>query len=207
MRACEGCRRRKIKCDAATTNSWPCAACVRLKLGCIPPTVNYNRPPMGMHQSTGLERVLDFATDSGDSSGDESYMPNPMMRNMYDSPELMPVQPSYGPPLLSLHTSLHGSIHGSVHGSVHGSPYQEKADLLPMRFDGITSAPVATTGISYPPRPAMHAHMPSAHTIHIVDSSADSWPHNEPLPGSQMTDVLGDLKIDTNAIGKSFETL
>ncbi|RMD40078.1 hypothetical protein DV735_g5044, partial [Chaetothyriales sp. CBS 134920] len=37
MRACEGCRRRKIKCDAATTNSWPCAACTRLKLHCIPP--------------------------------------------------------------------------------------------------------------------------------------------------------------------------
>jgi len=37
MRACEGCRRRKIKCDAATTNSWPCAACKRLKLTCIPP--------------------------------------------------------------------------------------------------------------------------------------------------------------------------
>ncbi|OAP63216.1 hypothetical protein AYL99_02443 [Fonsecaea erecta] len=37
MRACEGCRRRKIKCDSATTNTWPCAACVRLKLQCVPP--------------------------------------------------------------------------------------------------------------------------------------------------------------------------
>jgi hypothetical protein len=39
MRACEGCRRRKIKCDAATTNAWPCAACIRLKLNCVPPIV------------------------------------------------------------------------------------------------------------------------------------------------------------------------
>ncbi|KAI5296604.1 hypothetical protein KEM52_005901 [Ascosphaera acerosa] len=37
MRACAGCRKRKIKCDAATTNSWPCSACARLKLQCIPP--------------------------------------------------------------------------------------------------------------------------------------------------------------------------
>ncbi|ATY62568.1 Fungal transcriptional regulatory [Cordyceps militaris] len=37
MRACEGCRRRKIKCDAATTNSWPCSACIRLKLHCVRP--------------------------------------------------------------------------------------------------------------------------------------------------------------------------
>ncbi|KAK4673115.1 hypothetical protein QC763_108960 [Podospora pseudopauciseta] len=37
MRACEGCRRRKIKCDAATTNTWPCSACIRLKLVCVRP--------------------------------------------------------------------------------------------------------------------------------------------------------------------------
>lgn len=37
MRACEGCRRRKIKCDAATTNTWPCSACIRLKLTCVRP--------------------------------------------------------------------------------------------------------------------------------------------------------------------------
>ena len=43
MRACEGCRRRKIKCDAATTNTWPCSACTRLKLHCVPPTVNQDR--------------------------------------------------------------------------------------------------------------------------------------------------------------------
>ncbi|KAL2271243.1 hypothetical protein VTJ83DRAFT_614 [Remersonia thermophila] len=37
MRACEGCRKRKIKCDAATTNTWPCSACIRLKLPCVRP--------------------------------------------------------------------------------------------------------------------------------------------------------------------------
>lgn len=37
MRACEGCRKRKIKCDAATTNTWPCSACIRLKLHCVKP--------------------------------------------------------------------------------------------------------------------------------------------------------------------------
>ncbi|OAX78388.1 hypothetical protein ACJ72_07305, partial [Emergomyces africanus] len=40
MRACNGCRKRKIKCDAATTNTWPCSACTRLKLVCIPPTIS-----------------------------------------------------------------------------------------------------------------------------------------------------------------------
>lgn len=40
MRACNGCRKRKIKCDAATTNTWPCTACLRLKLVCVPPTIS-----------------------------------------------------------------------------------------------------------------------------------------------------------------------
>ncbi|OLN82859.1 Cutinase transcription factor 1 alpha 3 [Colletotrichum chlorophyti] len=42
MRACEGCRRRKIKCDAATTNTWPCSACIRLKLHCVRPNGQYD---------------------------------------------------------------------------------------------------------------------------------------------------------------------
>lgn len=71
MRACEGCRRRKIKCDAATTNAWPCAACVRLKLNCVPPTINYDRTHSAAAHVPGLERFLDF--DNSSHSGDEEY--------------------------------------------------------------------------------------------------------------------------------------
>ncbi|KAK5131311.1 hypothetical protein LTR08_001150 [Meristemomyces frigidus] len=41
MRACDGCRKRKIKCDGALQNGpWPCGACTRLKLKCVPPTLD-----------------------------------------------------------------------------------------------------------------------------------------------------------------------
>lgn len=41
MRACDGCRKRKIKCDGALQNGpWPCGACLRLKLKCRPPTLD-----------------------------------------------------------------------------------------------------------------------------------------------------------------------
>jgi hypothetical protein len=56
MRACEGCRRRKIKCDSATTNTWPCAACTRLKLTCVP-------PPSGGENDQGEQD--DFAAADG----------------------------------------------------------------------------------------------------------------------------------------------
>lgn len=83
MRACEGCRRRKIKCDAATTNQWPCAACVRLKLHCVPPTVDYNRNHAGGGHFTGLEGVLDFDNGSG---GEDDFHNTTSGPSYYDIP-------------------------------------------------------------------------------------------------------------------------
>lgn len=68
MRACEGCRRRKIKCDAATTNTWPCSACIRLKLHCVPPTVNYDQD--FSRQSYERERA---GFESGRSADDDHH--------------------------------------------------------------------------------------------------------------------------------------
>lgn len=65
MRACEGCRRRKIKCDAATTNTWPCSACVRLKLHCVPPMMQYDR-------EFASQGVLDQPTGGGEYRDDSS---------------------------------------------------------------------------------------------------------------------------------------
>ena len=67
MRACEGCRRRKIKCDSATTNTWPCAACVRLKLHCVPPAGGLEGDVGDLAPSGSLEelRSQSFSTASG----------------------------------------------------------------------------------------------------------------------------------------------
>lgn len=57
MRACGACRRRKIKCDAATTNTWPCAACVKQQLECVPPSSDQDGtldPDMTGPKSAGL---------------------------------------------------------------------------------------------------------------------------------------------------------
>src|SRR5690554_3983874 len=78
MRACEGCRRRKIKCDAATTNTWPCSACVRLKLHCVPPMVQYDRD-FGANQGVmDHEQHLDF--DHHSPTEEEHMMHQRLMR-------------------------------------------------------------------------------------------------------------------------------
>ena len=59
MRACEGCRRRKIKCDSATTNTWPCAACVRLKLHCVPPAGGLEGEAGDNGTATSVEDAID----------------------------------------------------------------------------------------------------------------------------------------------------
>ena len=71
MRACEGCRRRKIKCDAATTNTWPCSACIRLKLTCIPPSANYEKEGSSDGQDFDLSNSQTF--DVLEPGAEDSY--------------------------------------------------------------------------------------------------------------------------------------
>ena len=80
MRACEGCRRRKIKCDAATTNTWPCSACVRLKLHCVPPTVNYDGDFPSTGQSFEPERAVGYENTR---SGEEEYHQQVMQQQQH----------------------------------------------------------------------------------------------------------------------------
>lgn len=56
MRACDGCRKRKIRCDGALQNGpWPCGACVRLKLKCIPPTLDQDEESQTPDSATGQQ--------------------------------------------------------------------------------------------------------------------------------------------------------
>jgi hypothetical protein len=78
MRACESCRRRKIKCDSATTNTWPCAACVRLKLHCVPPAGGLEGEP----GDTGVDSAVEQSIES------QPFVQNP--------PASLQQAPSYG---------------------------------------------------------------------------------------------------------------
>lgn len=188
MRACEGCRRRKIKCDAATTNAWPCAACVRLKLQCAPPTVNYNRPHTSGGHVSGLERVLDFDNSSG-GSGDEDFSRAPMVQNAYhigSGPEMMGTSLPYA-------TSLGGSYPPS---------YTERSEsqnsLHHIHYDSVTSVPLHTSDGSYHSQPSFHTS-----NINPVDvpESSDPWIHDN-VSAAGLSEALGELKIDETGVGK-----
>lgn len=187
MRACEGCRRRKIRCDAATTNSWPCAACVRLKLQCIPPTVNYNRTHASTGNNSGLERVMDFDNSSG-GSGDEDYGQGALGQNVF--------QLNSGPETIS---ASHAPYSGSLGASFPAS-YSDKADSHShYQYDGVTSIPLTTSESPYHTQTSFH--LPSLDQVQMQDNSQWSQPHEDPPSAEGLSEALGELHIDETGKG------
>ena len=185
MRACEGCRRRKIKCDAATTNAWPCAACVRLKLHCVPPTVNYNRNHVSGGHASGLERVLDFDNSSG-GSGDEDYSQPTVVQDVY--------QIGTGAEIMG---TSQATYNGS-YGAFNPPPYTEKLENRHnMGYENMSSMPMSAPTVSFNRQSSFQT--PSVHNIHVADN-IDSWT-GEQVSAANLSEALGELKIDETGVG------
>ena len=183
MRACEGCRRRKIKCDAATTSAWPCGSCLRLKLQCVPPTVNYDRAHPGSVHLSGLEKVLDFDHSSG--SGDEDYPQHtsaPQVFELDNSQESLPHQGSYNGRLGVFHTPPYSERSLSQHDF----SYDDLPTIPPRMLDGSFQ-----DQISFAPSNGS-----------TLDSSVTSptW-GGEHCSVAGLSSILGKLKIDENGVG------
>jgi len=125
MRACEGCRRRKIRCDAATTNSWPCAACTRLKLHCVPP-VGGNE---GEHAFQGSFTDSDELVDYQDST---QFQTGVMQHVIHDQQSYMQPYPAAAGPSVPAYNTyglvdqkasyLHPEQYNQAYPGVHQPP-------------------------------------------------------------------------------------
>ena len=181
MRACEGCRRRKIKCDAATTNQWPCAACVRLKLHCVPPTVNYDRTHAGGGHLSGLERVLDFDTGSG---GDDDFHNPTNGPQFYDIPNpddhLQGRQGSFSENLGAFQTPPYSDRAPSLHDF----PSYDDVPTIQLRSESFHEP----TNFSVPNGQTIPAH------------AGPVW-SNDHYGSVELSDVLGELKIHESGEG------
>lgn len=185
MKACEGCRRRKIKCDAATTNTWPCAACVRLKSQCVPPSLNYDRVPGGGGAYTGLEGVLDFDHSSA-SGDDEHYNQHGEATHLYDfvnhNDSLQNPQLAYG--------------HGLTNFS---TPPNTGRDLNQpdFNYDVVTSLPMTFPETYQNPTAFQAANAASPPPLLREDSN---WSADQ-RTAAELSDVLGELSIKENGVG------
>lgn len=184
MRACEGCRRRKIKCDAATTNTWPCSACIRLKLHCVPPTINYDRD----YSSGGsfLDTEQDAQYDAPPGNQNDSFHHGTMSQ-----PDLsiITTQDHIGPPQLPYNDG------GGVY---HTSSYPEASASHPeMQYATMTSAPVNVPDPVYQSLPVFPT--PPGHALPPSDP-ASSWTQDH-FSAASLSDALGELKIDETGVG------
>ena len=184
MRACEGCRRRKIKCDAATTNTWPCSACIRLKLHCVRPNGQYDGSPTDQYDPSGAA----YETAAQVSDGyRQMAMPHQSMMGGQPKPvSATGMYPSHGS------YTDHQGVYPSV--SYGDAAAQQNVAYSTMPSVGVMDQSYATASVF--PTPPMHQHQ-SAHS----EGSPESYQHDQ-YGQNDISNVLGNLKLDEIGTGE-----
>lgn len=177
MRACNGCRKRKIKCDAATTNTWPCSACARLKLVCIPPTIGQDSDYPGPGQGS--------ETDPAGYT-DASKQPDTLHHGL-------PVQQDF----------VGGNPHAAGNMGTYSSEIGMYSSYVPQSHNqhGVyseTQPPqIAVSHHSF--QQSVFSDGPSQ-TLASADSSI--FVEQDKSTAEDLSEALGELKIDETGIGK-----
>ncbi|KAI1455891.1 hypothetical protein F4805DRAFT_434599 [Annulohypoxylon moriforme] len=178
MRACEGCRRRKIKCDAATTNTWPCSACIRLKLHCVRPNGQYEGSPTDSYETS----QSDYEIASGQGSFRQMTMPQQQAQSsMMGAQQKSVMYPTPGP------YPDHQAVYPPMpYGEPPPPPNQLQYTGMPSQVDVLDQSYASASVF---PTPPMHQH--SAHS----ESSPESY-HQDSYGQGDLADILGALKVD-----------
>lgn len=199
MRACEGCRRRKIKCDAATTNTWPCSACVRLKLHCVPPTVNYDG-----RDFPGNSQIFDQERGEYESGGsaDDDYHQQVSMQHHLNGPQ------KSVPPIYTQHQQHpYGESNSVYHSVPYGEP-QSGHTQQSMHYSTLHTPVSALDQHQHYTPQQQQQHPPVFPTPPITQpshpgslASADQY-GQEQYGAENLADLLGDMMINAAGRGK-----
>src|SRR6266536_1391874 len=190
MRACEGCRRRKIKCDAATTNTWPCSACTRLKLQCIPPTFNQERDFAGGStfevDGTGYD-------SSSPTDADAIHHGDILQEHMGGPPQAHTRHP---------HIPYNSNI--SIYPPTSYLPRPEEQHQV---YHNVSPLPVDMHSATYQHNQPMFP-TPPAQPVQVTGAGSYCEHQSQHSDGNQSTaeelsEALGELKIDETGFGRS----
>ncbi|KAJ5902430.1 hypothetical protein N7495_002958 [Penicillium taxi] len=171
MRACNGCRKRKIKCDAATTNTWPCSACTRLKLVCVPPTIGQD----GDFGPDGVDPSEAGNLSGGPESSHQSFPAPPSFRDGNQHP-------------------MGGVSH--YDGMNMYSQYVQTPQNQPGIYNEIRSSPMVMPHQSYS-QPSVYSE-PQSSSLASADRAV--YVDNDSSHAENLSEVLGELKIDETGI-------
>ncbi|KGO65722.1 Transcription factor, fungi [Penicillium italicum] len=171
MRACNGCRKRKIKCDAATTNTWPCSACTRLKLVCVPPTIGQDG---------------DFLSDGQG----ESTLETGGLSNVAEGPHTFPVAPVFKDNSQPTINTIPPYDQMSMYSQF--VPPQAQPNI----YTDLQSPQMAMSYQTFQ-QPQM---FPGPQTPSMRSSDRNVYVDNDQSTAENLSDVLGELKIDESGI-------
>lgn len=186
MRACSGCRRRKIKCDAATTNTWPCSACIRLKLHCVPPTLNYDQEFASSGQGFDHERG-DY--ESGVSGDDDFQHQISLQQQMTAQQKSMPS--IYGQQL------PYSDSAGVYQTGAYVDPSSSQSN---MQYNTLhTPVSIIDQQQQYPPQNVFQ----TTHVQHQHSHPQSPDVYEQDQYGQQnLADLLGDLRMTESGTGR-----
>lgn len=180
MRACDGCRKRKIRCDGALQNGpWPCGACVRLKLKCIPPTLDQDDEQRIPDSAPGHQQFSFQNTTFPLTSPTEIKAPNAMT----SQPQMVHEWASSGPPALSTPISTSTPFE-------HPS-YQRTPGTGSYPDDGYFAHNISPSGYDQGSQPQNFIR---SQTVASGSSSGDT--HEIETSVRQLSSQMGDLQID-----------
>ena len=131
----------------------------------------------------GLERVLDF--DVSDGSGDDEY-------NFTGGPELFGVQPTQE----QIHASQGPYSAGLP--PFNTPPYSDKAfSQHEFSYDDVSSIPLPLID---PPYRDNNSNFHSSNSAPLYSPNSTVW-QSDPYSTAELSDVLGDLKINESGVG------
>lgn len=210
MRACEGCRRRKIKCDAATTNTWPCGACIRLKLHCVRPNGHYDgtsstdttptnyEPPRQQYDSLQLSDT--FRQPVTISQHDFMSAPKSAPPNMYAGPNYHQNPAVYQQvPYAETATGQPG---------MHYTTMPPQVPQVPVPDQTYAQANVFHAQLQHhqqQPQPQQQPQIPLQQTTVGPESPPESYPSDQYSQGD-LADLLGSLKVNEAGTGMYIES-
>lgn len=207
MRACEGCRRRKIRCDAATSNTWPCSACIRLKLRCIPPTVNYDQDFSGSNSSFGGDRVADFSSGIAHDEYSAQYggvqqpfdvQSKPMLPMYQQHGHTFADDLSYqGIPFTQAQQPIHYN-HDMTGSSMNSQQY------LPQNIYQSPAPPLSQHSLALQQQQHQQQMLQRQQTraLSVTQSEMSDGLQQEQFDQDRLATLLGDLKMDAGGRGK-----
>lgn len=190
MRACDGCRKRKIRCDGALQNGpWPCGACVRLKLKCVPPTLDPEDDPISQaNEGSAGNTQFTFQNTTFNPSTNKSSQ-----NNSSPAPTDYSWTNSTRSPLSSAPTSA-----PSLPDSAASSGFLPPKGIPPQSL--MPGSEYAYSHISAPSHYQPPQDVPRAVRTHSeATASSDGNPEDVDAAVKSLTNQMGDLRVEINS--------